>query len=510
MREEERKRAREEEANKRREVVRKATEALAKARRCKKELKVALREAARAVAGLKEGVEAKVKEVLLRAALIRCLEEETPPFQAVDGGSAGRKRPRMADGSAVAHRMREPMQRGQEGSHGRDNPNLSLSFFLNHSPGLYASLSSLTLHRLSPITAHSLSYLRHLPSLTALSILETSINPLGVFQFSPFSRLHRLVLDCPDASELLDLDPESIYACHAEPFAKLRELHISRVTNDMLQEIGRLTSLEAFSCTCCKEVSEWGLRNLDELTRLTRLQVAPANLHDHHLQLQCWSDSLPDISRVCQRPTPSSKRMCDCGEGLYNPKYPCLDGSVWRLVGALQGLQQLGVHGVARSSQDLQALTALTGLTSLHITGTYLNDDAFFKGFSQLRDLGLAGCNVDAASYVWGWSRTMPLLKSLDLSATGISYKGAAQLYLLTSLERLKVQQCCNLHAAFLRHVSLIPQLKELDVGFNNVQPGWLRPIRDEKQVARLCVRGCGWSVKQVHGVVRSWLEVER
>ncbi|CAI5505748.1 unnamed protein product [Closterium sp. Naga37s-1] len=382
-----------------------------------------------------------------------------------------------------------------------DDPNHSLFFFLTlapcYCPGLYASLSSLTLHRLSPIPSHSLSSLCRLPSLTSLSVLETSINPSGNFRFSSFSRLHRLVLDCPDPSEL---NFGTFYTYESEPFERLRELHFSRVTNHLLQEVGALTRLEAFSCTCSEEVTQWGLRNLNRLTRLTRLQVAPANLEDHQMQLQFRNNFLPDISRVCQRPTPNSKHACYCDFRLYNPKYPCLDGGVWQVVGALQGLQQLGLHGVARSSQDLHAFTALTHLTSLHITGTNLSDAAYFEGLSQLRDLGLAGCSMDVASYMWGWSRSMPLLQSLDLSATGVIYRGASQLYLLEHLERVKLQQYCNLHVALLRHVSRVPQLKELDVGFNNVQLGWRRPIRDGKQVARLCVRGCGWSDQQIHG----------
>ncbi|CAI7752141.1 unnamed protein product [Closterium sp. NIES-53] len=281
--------------------------------------------------------------------------------------------------------------------HFRDDPNHSLFLFLTlapcYCPGLYASLSSLTLHRLSPIPSHSLSSLCLLPSLISLSFLETSINRQGEFHFSSLSQLHRLVLDCPDPSEVdFDLDPEDFY--YGKPMEKLRELHISRVTDCLLLEFATLTGLEAISFTCSEEVTQWGLRSLNRLTRLARLQAAPENLEDHHLQLQFRNDSLPMISRVCKKPTPDNKRARVSSMQLGNPEYPCVDGSVWQVVGALHGLEQLGVHGVARSEQDLQAITALTGLTSLHITGTNFKDIGCIRSFSQLRDLGLAGCSV--------------------------------------------------------------------------------------------------------------------
>ncbi|CAI5495952.1 unnamed protein product [Closterium sp. Naga37s-1] len=266
----------------------------------------------------------------------------------------------------------------------------SLFYFLSlaphRCPGIYASLSSLTLHRLSPIPAHFLSYLRELPSLTSLSFLETSITPGEV-----------------------------------QPLERLRELHIRQVSDALLREVAILGRLKAFSCTCSEGVTPRGWEQLKSLTKLTRLQVAPANLEDHLLELQFRNDSLPDVSRVCQRPTPYINRTCDCGDRLYNPKHPCVDGSVWQVAGALQGLQQLGVHGVARSEEDLLALTALTSLTTLHITGTHLHDDAYFRDFSELRELGLAGCSVDVDSGMAVWSYTMPQLQSLDLSATRVS-----------------------------------------------------------------------------------------
>ncbi|CAI5496134.1 unnamed protein product [Closterium sp. Naga37s-1] len=287
----------------------------------------------------------------------------------------------------------------------------------------------------------------------------------------------------------LNLHTHSASANAQQPLERLRELHISQVSDALLRDVAMLGRLEAFSCTCSEGVTPSGWEQLRSLTKLTRLQVAPANLEDHYLELQFRCDSLPDISRVSQRPTPYIKRVCDCGDGLCNPKHPCVDGSVWQVVGALQGLQQLGVHGVARSEEDLLALTALTRLTTLHITGTHLHDDAYFREFAQLRELGLAGCSVDVDSGMAVWSYTIPQLQSLDLSATRVSYKGVSQLYLLKSLQHVKVQQCCNLRAAFVRHLSLVPQLNELDLGFNYVQPGWLRPVLYEKQEAGLCLR---------------------
>ncbi|CAI5962981.1 unnamed protein product [Closterium sp. NIES-64] len=90
----------------------------------------------------------------------------------------------------------------------------------------------------------------------------------------------------------------------------------------------------------------------------------------------------------------------------------------------------------------------------------------------------------------------MPNLKSLDLSGTAITKEDTVHLQFLKHLERVTLQQCCNLGQSFVRFLIFVPQLKELDLGFNTMPAVWLTPIVDGKRVRRLSVRGCGYKEK--------------
>ncbi|CAI5960536.1 unnamed protein product [Closterium sp. NIES-65] len=263
--------------------------------------------------------------------------------------------------------------------------------------------------------------------------------------FQCMSRLQRLVIACVEPFDLLPNVPAANPPPPSnprtelrpfKPFESLRELHVSRVTDSILQQVGVLTSLEVFSCTCSKGVSSRGWMHL---------------------------------------------------KGLH-----------------------LEVHAVDPSSTAVRSVSNLRQLKTLRITGTLLDDSdvVCLRRLSLLTDLSLAACTFAADRAVRSVIQGMAHLQSLDLSGTAIS-QGAVHLQALERLERLKLQQCSGMSRLFVQHLSVVPALRELDLGCNNMQHAWLLPVLEGKKVTRLRVGGCGFVERTLREFSRAWIEID-
>ncbi|CAI5951926.1 unnamed protein product [Closterium sp. NIES-65] len=411
----------------------------------------------------------------------------------------------------------------------------SLAYYLHLAPQCYPDLlqcvTSLDLRNLQPVSTQAVRQLLRLPSLTALHFHETPIRSDALPLFQCMSRLRRLVIACANPSDVLNLsarrqaksptpsDPIS----KPQPFQSLRELHVSRVTDSILQQVGVLTSLELLSCTYSKEVTCRGWIHLRGMLNLKRLQLVPTILikkfgsNDHHsdyyrmctrlgLKLSFPEYRLPKIIQTFQRP-PKKGAAASASEDPSNR----IDGSIWEVVGALPGLQHLELHAPEPSTTALRSLSTITHLTTLHITGTALDDSDLLClfGFSMLTDVSLAAWTFAADHAVRTVIQGMTHLKSLDLSGTAISQGAAVHLQALERLGRLKLQQCIGMSKLFVEHLSQVPALRELDLGCNNMQHAWLLPVLEGKKVTRLGVRGCGFVARTLKGLQRDWIEID-
>ncbi|CAI5506000.1 unnamed protein product [Closterium sp. Naga37s-1] len=410
----------------------------------------------------------------------------------------------------------------------------NLHYFLSLAPAcrptLLPSLTSLTLDHASPVSTRDMLSLVHLPSLTSLSFLQTPIAPSVLPLIQPFSHLHQLVLDCPGPSTLA-------FSSGPWPLKNLRVLHVSRVTNAVLEHVGMLRRLEVLSCTCCEGVGFMGWLCLVGLKRLRRLRVAPADLGDHGLRMDYPKGRLPVVSRVYARPQKKQGGVLweKVGEGVEGGVHESArlnhleglpsqddDSGVWHLLSSLPLLEHLELHAPPRYKHAFVSLDELCFLTTLHITGAALDNDdlKWLTRVTQLTHLSLAGCTFPTESEVQRWwdppcsvvkriADSMPKLVSLDLSGTAVTKEDIFELKYLKHLERLTLQQCCNLGQSFVRFLRFLPRLKELDLSFNNMLAAWLRHVVEGKRVRRLSVRGCGYKEKTVRGLERPWLVIE-
>ncbi|CAI5466292.1 unnamed protein product [Closterium sp. Yama58-4] len=305
--------------------------------------------------------------------------------------------------------------------------NRNLHYFLSlaptYRPTLLPSLASLSLDHCSSVSPRDILSLVHLPSLTSLSFLQTPIAPAALSLIQPFSRLHQLVLDCPGPSTL---------AFKTAPWQlkNLKALHLSRVTNAVLEQVGVLTSLEVFSCTCCEGVTFTGWLCLVGLKRLRQLCVAPADLDRHGLRMDYPKGSLPVVSRVFARPQKKQggvywERVQEHArlkhfEGLPSQED---DSGVWHLLSSLRILNHLELHAPPRYKYAYMTLDELSLLTTLRVMGAFLDDDAFKRltRVMWLTHLSLAGCTFATDSVVMKIAAAMPKLESLDLSGTSIT-----------------------------------------------------------------------------------------
>ncbi|CAI5494374.1 unnamed protein product [Closterium sp. Naga37s-1] len=430
--------------------------------------------------------------------------------------------------------------------------NLSLALYLHLTPLCYAhclpSITTLDLRRVNPVSPLAMRHLLRLPSLTALHFHETSIHADALPLLQCIPRLHRLVVACFDPFDLLPNVPPKRHGSRSplcdtisnlqpfQPFQCLRELHVSRVTDSILQQVGVLTSLEALSCTCSKGVSAKGWVHLRGLVKLKRLLLAPTIItrhpgsNDHHFgnpfhgqrfgpklvgpKLDFSRSRLPEVIRTFQKPP---KKGAACASEDFGNR---IDGSIWEVVGGLAGLQHLEVHAAEPSTAALrslsnlrwlESLSNLRWLESLHIADTALHDAdlVFLTRLPLLTHLSLPACTFAADRAVRSVIQGMAQLKALDLSGAAISHGAAVHLRVLERLERLKLQQCSGMSKVFVKHLSRIPSLRQLDLGCNSMQHAWLLPILKGKKVARLGVGGCGFVERTVRGIQRAWIEID-
>ncbi|CAI5929328.1 unnamed protein product [Closterium sp. NIES-64] len=339
-------------------------------------------------------------------------------------------------------------------------------------PGLLPSVTTLNLQKLHPVSPCAVNLLLRMPSLTALHLHETSVRSDALPLFPHMSRLQRLVIACADPSIVLNLpasrqgnlpapsDPISTI----QPFQRLRELHVSRVTDSTLQFVGMLASLEVFSCTYSKGMTSQGWNRLRRLQNLKRLLLAPSIkdwgsndqipatsllqsllLRRFNLSLDFSLSRLPKIIHTFQRP-PKNRAAATSEDPSDEPKNR-LDASIWDVVAALPRLQHLEIHAAEPSATALRSLSTTTHLKTLCITGTALDDSDLVgsSGLSLLTDLSLAACTFTVAEAVRSVIRGMTQLKSLDLSGTAITQGATVHLQALERLERLKLQQCSGM-----------------------------------------------------------------
>ncbi|CAI5457480.1 unnamed protein product [Closterium sp. Yama58-4] len=432
-------------------------------------------------------------------------------------------------------------------------PPYSLSYYLlltpHCYPGFLQSVSTLVLNNLSRqpemVMPSVANQLLRLSSLTALHLRETYIASSALPLFQSATRLRQLVIACyspfdllpnPPANRQPNLPAQSDPASplqRVQPFAGLRELHVSRVSDSFLQQVGLLTSLEALSCTSSKGVSSTGWIHLKRLLNLKRLQLAPtlpvkidiigemrkvgsndhpnenSYLHHHFGPKLSFSGSrLPEITRSFQRP---AKKGTAAASGDGDPDGNRIDGSIWEVVGALIGLEHLELHAAEPSATALRSVSSIRRLKSLRITSTALDasDLLCLRTLSLLTDLSLAACTFAADQSVRSVIQGMTQLQSLDLSGTAISQAAAVHLQALGQLERLKLQQISGMSKLFVEHVSRVPALRELDLGCNNMQHAWLLPVLEGKKVTRLGVSGCCFVAKTVERLQRAWIEID-
>ncbi|CAI5510703.1 unnamed protein product [Closterium sp. Naga37s-1] len=401
-------------------------------------------------------------------------------------------------------------------------------------PDLLPSVTTLNLQKLHPVSPNAIKLLLRLPSLTALHFHETSIRSDALRLFPCLSPLRRLVIASPDPSGVINLSASrqgnlpapSNPVRRIQPFQSLKELHVSRVTDSILQHLGVLARLEVLSCTYSKGVTSQGWNHLRRLQNLKRLLLAPTMvikdwgsndqlpassflLRRFPLSLDFSQSRLPKIIRTFQRP-PKNGAAAASEDPSDEPRNR-IDGSIWEVVAALPGLQHLEIHAPEPSATALRSLSNITQLKTLRITGTTIHDSDLvgLSGLSLLTSLSLASCTFAASQAVRLVIQGMTQLKSLDLSGTAISQWAAVHLQALERLERLRLQQCRGMSKLFVEHLSLVPALRELDLSCNNMQHAWLLPILEGKKVTRLGVGGCGFVPKTVQRLQRDWIKVE-
>ncbi|CAI5469491.1 unnamed protein product [Closterium sp. Yama58-4] len=383
-------------------------------------------------------------------------------------------------------------------------------------PTLLPSLASLTTYRTS-VSPRDMLFLLRLPALTSLSFHQTRVVPEALLLLQSFTRLHRLILDCPGPSTLSFKPSKGTL-----PLRGLRELHVSRVTDSVLQQVGMLTSLEVFSCTCSEGVSFRGWMSLQWLQQLRLLRVGPAHLDRHALRIDYPNGRLPTVSRVFERLVKTQEDAAARKKSVQEVTHLKRltrqeddgnddDGGVWTVVSLLQRLQCLELHGIPHSIYACVSLVELSLLTSLHITGTCLGNDAFTRltSLTWLTHLSLAGCTFTTDGLVMKIAHCLPSLVFLDLSGTAVTQGDTVNMQSLKCLKHLKLQQCCNIGGPFVRYLCLVPRLRVLDLGFNHMPAVWLTHIVEGKRVRRLSVRGCGYMGKTVCGLERPWIVIE-
>ncbi|CAI6000138.1 unnamed protein product [Closterium sp. NIES-65] len=308
---------------------------------------------------------------------------------------------------------------------------LSLAYYLHLTPHCYPdflpSLTTLAFRIVDPLSPFAVKQLLSLPSLTALHFHETSIQSDTVPFFQCMSRLQRLVIACVEPFDLLpnvpaaNLPPPSNPPTELrpfKPFESLRELHVSRVTDSILQQVGVLTSLEVFSCTCSKGVSSRGWMHLKGL----------------HLEVHAVDPSSTAVRSVSNLRQLKTLRIT--GTLLDDSDVVCL-----RRLSLLTDLS-LAACTFAADRAVRSVIQGMAHLQSLHLSGTAISQGAVhLQALERLERLKLQQCSGMSRLFVQHLS-CVPALRELDLGCNNMQHAWLLPVLEGKKVTRLRVGGC--------------------------------------------------------------------
>ena len=163
------------------------------------------------------------------------------------------------------------------------------------------------------------------------------------------------------------------------------ELEGTEITDDVLQDICRLTSLRQLSLDA--EINDEGWRHLSGLTKLHSLTLSGTQISDNGLK---HLSSLTSLRQLTLRAEISDEGLRHLS-GLTNLNQLFLRGPKFtddglKHLSSLTSLHQLWLHHALVTDDGLQHLSGLTSLRELHLRGTQVTNDGL-KHLSNLTSL---------------------------------------------------------------------------------------------------------------------------
>jgi len=246
--------------------------------------------------------------------------------------------------------------------------------------------------------------------------------------------------------------------------ATLRKLNLfdTDATDDDLEQLVGLRTLEELTLVGCAEVTNDGVRNLTAFDKLRVLYLGGPNISDDAIKSVGELKSLVELH-------------------LNGPNFG--DDGLAHLT-ELSGLAVLDLQGTQVTDAGLPHLARMTHVERLNLIGTAITEAGLvhITKLDKLRQLQLSGPEMRDA----GLSHLDRLtgLQSLTLMAAGITSAGVQQLSHLTQLEQLDLRFCEGITDVVLPELRRLTHLRDLDLRGTQLSA---EAVADLKQVLKRC-----------------------
>lgn len=400
------------------------------------------------------------------------------------------------------------------------------------------NITQLDLSNCKMITDSALAHLAKLPKLTFLDLSNcSSLTELGIEHLKGFNDLTYIDYKWTDITDKKTLDayidelknntirPRRIQCVRLSSNAGDHELtelveanpnltHLAlgeckNITNFGLSNLQKLTKLTHLDLSKYKEITEFDLECIGTLTSLTSLDLS-RNEHLRDVSLE-WLKNLTNLTHLylnqCEQLT---------GLGFSHLKNltklttlelnACsIDDTGVKQLSCFSNLTHLGLCGIVIASSmtcrteiteaGLAYLAGLTNLTHLSLGGESITDHDL-QNLACLRKLGqldLTGCTQFTGSG-FEYLEDSPDLTSLNLAWCGLTEAGIIHLVDLTHIKHLLLAECSGLNDSSLEYMKSLINLTNLHLLLTflpGITDSGLKHLAGIPKLTTLSIVGC-------------------
>lgn len=317
------------------------------------------------------------------------------------------------------------------------------------------AIDALRLHN-TGVRDDQIRYVGHLAGLQYLDLRDAHITDLAILRLSKLHRLKTLLLSAVAAHrEGFGVGDRAMRILALLPSLEQIDLRYTKITDRGLASLARSRSLQSIDIDDT-QITDVGLQHLLQMPQLRSLRLG-AERHGSRIT----DEGMETVGRL---------------RGLRSLRLSGTQATNFgmRHLAGLSQLKHLSMEHTRTTELGLKHLVTLQNLETLRLSSFVTDLGA--KHLSKLRNLKQISTQLSLTDDGVADLAKLPRLEQLSLSDTGITDKSATHVAQMTSLKRLRFQDCPVSNKGLAR-LAEAPALEDLRIGETQITTAGLKHL---------------------------------